>query len=304
MIGWLVVSAWGSDPEELLHLARERIRHGDYEGVRIVANQALEIPGDHQRTAQFLIAMSLDYGGDPEQALALYDALSESWPASEVPDELRFQRAECLGRLTRYDEAADELHALSRADRPAEDELVIELLAATFDFQRGKSSRKLEKVLARAQPGAAAYYQASARDAILDRAVAEANAIPFAGSDRAKAKALERRAALIHTADEQLAEIIRTEETRLALDGFVENARARVRLGHDLLAESPLTRLTEEQRELNRRLLAEKVEQIWVKASLYYDRGMQLAARMDWTAEPVPTMKAEYDALIAEVDRL
>ena len=148
------------------------------------------------------------------------------------------------------------------------------------------------------------YYQALARYAILSNAVEAADAIQFKGSDRKKGKALEERARLLEIGNEQLAEIIRCQEVQMALDGFLKLGRAHKQLGADMLDESPLTRLTPEQLAKNRDLLRKKVERVWVKASQYYDRAIQFAARMDWTGEPVPTMKAEYEALLAEVDGL
>jgi tetratricopeptide (TPR) repeat protein len=308
LFAWIALAAWASvDPEELLHLARERGRHGDYEGVRIVASQALEIDGDHQRSAQYLIAWSYEYGGDPQQALELYDALIHAYSNSKVPDDLRFRRAECLGRLGRYDEAMEELELLPAIDRPPLDQLKIDVLQSTWELEVGKERqayKRLTTTLTQVQPDVGTYYQALARYAILSNAVEAADAIQFKGSDRKKGKALEERARLLEIGNEQLAEIIRCQETQMALDGFLKLGRAHKKLGADMLDESPLTRLTPEQLAKNRDLLRKKVERVWVKASQYYDRAIQFAARMDWTGEPVPTMKAEYEALLAEVDGL
>ncbi len=49
--------AAGAEPsaaEPLLHDAR----HGDHEGTRLLAERALQLEGDHPRTAQYLIARS------------------------------------------------------------------------------------------------------------------------------------------------------------------------------------------------------------------------------------------------------
>ena len=308
MLWWSwIVAAWAEDPEQLMHLARERARHGDYEGVRIVASQALEMEGDHQRTAQFLIGMSYEFGGDPLEALEIYDALVAAWTPSKVPDDLRFRRAECLGRLERYDEALAEIEALPDIERPPLDQLKIDVLQSIWELDAGKERdayKRLTNALGSVAPDEGSYYQALARHAILANAVEAANEIKFSGSDRKKGRLLEERASLIEIGNEQLAEIVRLEEIQMALDGFLQLGRAHQRLGADLLDESNMSRLTPEQLAKNRDLLRKKVEMVWVKSSLYYDRGMQLASRMDWTGEPVPTLKSEYDALIREVDGL
>jgi tetratricopeptide (TPR) repeat protein len=294
-------------PDDLLHLARERLRHGDYEGVRILTGQALAIPGDHQRTAQYLEAMAWEFGGDPQKALAFYDSLEAAYPVPEIPDDLRFRRAECLGRLQRFDEAEDELGRLPHVERPPLDRLKIDVLRGVWDLELGRDRRgyrELSQTLAAAEPGVGTYYQALGHDALLDRAVGLAGRLPFEGSDHAKAKALNLRAGLLQVANDQLAAIIATEEPSFALEGFVALAHAYRALGHDLLSESPIRGLTDEQLALNRSMLKQKVDPIWTRASLYYDRGLQFAAQMDWVAEPVPTMHAEYDALVAEVNAL
>jgi tetratricopeptide (TPR) repeat protein len=295
----------GAGPEDLLHLARERLRHGDYEGVRIVAEQALEIPGDHQRTAQYLIAMSLELGGDPDEALRLYDALEAAWAVSAVPDDLRFRRAECLGRLGRYGEARAELGRLTRVERPALDQLKIDALLGIWTLELGhtrRGLRSLERTLAGAEAGVGTYYQAAARHAILAGAIDDAEQIAFVGGDRAKRRDLERRTGLIRIANDQLAAIILTDETSFSLDGFLRLGRAHASLGRALLDESPIRGLTDEQLAINRGLLEERVRAIWVRGTLYYDRGIQLAARMGWTGEPVPTLRAEHEALVDQVD--
>jgi tetratricopeptide (TPR) repeat protein len=305
------LAALGSElsagPDELLHLARERLRHGDWEGVRLVADEALSIPGDHQRTAQYLVAMSYEYGGDPQEALAIYEALEGAYDRAEIPEDLRFRRAECLGRLQRYREARQALRGLPRKDRPPLDQLKIDVLLGIWELELGhhrRAIRQLSRALQDAPSGVGTYYQALARHALLAQALRSAEQIEFSGSDRAKKRALEERAALIEIGNEQLAEIIRTDEVSFALGGFLELARAHAAVARAMLAESPVGYLTEEQQVLYRQMMAEQVEGIFVKATLYCDRGLELAARMDWTGEPVPSLRAEQAAIVAEVDSM
>lgn len=297
-------------PDDLVHLARERARNGDYEGARLVAEEAAAVPGPHQRTARYLVALSWEYDGDLEQALALYGALLAEEPGDE---DVVFRRAEVLGKLGRYAEARDQLDVLFHGNgvkgRAPADELKLRLLEATWDLELGKARRglkRLDRALAAADPATAPWYQGLARRAIVAHATSTAEALVFVGSDGEKERALEQRAALIALAEQELAALVRLDPsaTEHALDGFVRLARTYEDLGDDLLAESPLVKLTEEQRALNRKLLLERVEKVWVKGTLYYDRGLELAATRDWTAEPVPTMHAGHDALVAKVDSL
>lgn len=294
------------DPETLLHLARERLRHGDYDGVRVVADQALALEGEHQRTAQYLVAMSYEYGGKPEEALAIYDALEAAYPEREIPDDIRFRRAECLGRLSRYDEAREELAALPAGRRPPLDQLKIDVLLGIWEIALGKHKKgikRLDKALERAEPSVGSYYQALGRDALLDQALAAAKELRFDGSDKQKKSALQERAALIEVGNNQLIAIIETDEAAFALDGLLALGRAHADIARDMLNESPVAGLTEAQQAIYRETLAQHVEGIFVKATLYYDRAIELAAKMDWTEEPLPTIQRERQALIDEIDR-
>jgi tetratricopeptide (TPR) repeat protein len=298
-------------PDELLHVVRERLRHGEWEEARELGERALAIPGDHQRTAQYLIAMSWEFGGDPAEALSIYEALATAYGAS-APEDVVFRKAECLGRLERYDEARATLRPLRRGSRPELDELKIDVLDGIWALELGrerKGYRALTRTLAEAPAGVGTYYQAAARHVLLDRAVSSAAELAFVGSDRDKARAVELRTALIRAADDQLAALVLLGETEVpvgqspfVLDGFVALGRAHRAFGEDLLDESPLTDLTPEQLALNRQLLTERAAAVWTRGTLYYDRGLQLAARLDWTGEPVATMQAEYSALVALVD--
>jgi tetratricopeptide (TPR) repeat protein len=311
---WMLLLSTGAraePPDALMHLARERMRHGDYEGVRIVAQEALEQPGDHQRAAQYLVAMAYELGGEPQEAIAIYDALEGAYPRRAVPDDLRFRRAECLGRLGRVREARVELRRLPdpprASPRAPADLLKIEVLTGVWDLQLGRQRRgyrRLARVLDGADPAEAPRYQALARHRLLADALDAAALLVFEGSDRRKARVLRERAELIQIATEQLAQLIPTEQTDLVLDGFLRLGRAHHAIGLDMLAESPLEELTPDQRAINRDLLEERVAAIWVKATLFYDRAVGLAARMDWTAEPVPTLRAEHRALLDAVDAL
>ncbi|MEZ4241245.1 MAG: hypothetical protein R3F59_34825 [Myxococcota bacterium] len=297
----------GETPDDLLFEVRERIRHGDYAEARALAERAVSLPGDHQRTAQYLQAMAFEFDGDFVAAMAIYDALEAAWPAGQVPDDLRFRRAECLGRLDRFREARKELRRLPHVDRPPEDRLKIDALRGIWEVELGKQRRgyrRLHRAIDEVDPSWAPRYQALARHEILVRATETAALLTFEGSDARKARSLQERATLIAAADTQLAQLVPLEQTDLLLDGFLRQARAHRALGRDMLDESPLSKLTDAQRQVNRDLLEERVAAVWTKASLYYDRGVMVAARMDWTGEPVPTMKREYAATLDEVDAL
>ncbi|MCB9684575.1 MAG: hypothetical protein H6735_06035 [Alphaproteobacteria bacterium] len=292
-----------SSPDDLLHLARERARHGDWEGARILAQDAAEVPGEHQVVARYLTALCLEFEGRLPEALAAYDALMVDAPS----DDTRFRRAECLGKMGRVTEARDQLDDIARVRALSEaDQIKVNVLLAIWDLELGKE-RKALKQLDRVLDGAgeeAGYYQAMARNVLLHHALDQADDLAFDGSDRAKAKALERRAGLIALSEDQLAKTITLGEVGYALDGFLRLGRSYEDLGVDLLAESPVRGLTEAQLAINRDLLEDRVEKVWVKGTLFYDRAVQLAARENWTGAPLADIHTSWERLEARVDGL
>jgi len=305
----LALAADAADPEALLHEARTRARHGDYQGVRVVADQALTLPGDHQRTAQYLIAISWELGGDPARALPIYDALIDAWPRHEVPEDLTFRRAECLDRLGRHTAARRDLRRLGDPRRRGDpvDAMKIGALRGVFDITSGRSRRghrRLDELLADAPGHVAPDYQAKAHHALLTEAVHDAQALTFTRRDGRKARDLQHRAELIQAAREHLVAEIELRAPASALDGFLKLGHAHWSLGQDLLDERPPRGLTDEQRALNRALLAEKVTIVWTKGTRFFDRGLRLATQWQWTAEPVPSLQQAHASLVLAVEAL
>lgn len=292
-----VSTAWADDApsaaEILLHDARARARHGDHEGTRLLAERALQIEGDHQRTAQYLIARAWELQGEPERALAIYEALIAAWPRRRAPDDLVFRYAACLGALERRTEARRTLRWLgSVSRRPELDQLKIELLRGTWELQGGRARRglrRLTKTLEGADPQLAPSYQADARLAILTEALRSAGAQQTRSEDD-----LRQRAELLEIGNVQLAALVRLSTPEPTLEGFLRMGLAHEALGDDLLTESPYPG----------GLTLERVEGIWTKATLFYDRALSYAAMSSWASDPVPGIRAELQALIERVDTL
>lgn len=291
-----------SAPEERLHLARERARHGDWDGARLVLAPLLDAPAPDGFTARYLAALTLEFEGRLDDALSGYDALLIEDPTPDVV----FRRAETLGKLGRYDDARAALRDLPAAavGTPA-DQVKVDVLEASWDLARGKE-RRGEKHLRRLVDAPASseptFYLALARLDLLRLATRRAEALVFTGPDAERARNLQRRAALVLEAEEQLADLIRLGETRAALDGFVAVAHTYLDLGDDLDAEPIPGGLTDAQAAVYREELGGRVEQVWVKSTLYCDKGLEYAARQDWTAAPVPALVAERALAESRID--
>lgn len=309
LIAWCWV-AWASDPEALLAEARRRAVVGDFEGTRIVATEALETPGPHDAEARYLLAMGLEYGGRPEEALPIYDALLAAFSEPGRAADVRFRRAETLLRLGRHAEALAQLDEISGAERTPSDRIKVDLLRGLCELE--STDRAVEEVgferiraaLDTAAPIDAPWHQAMARARLAELAVNEAATIAFRGSRRKKAKQMDERAALVTLASEQIVPMIELEAPQWLLPTFLAAGRAHEDFGAAMLAESRVRGLSESQRALYDERVRERVEQVWVRASRYYDRGLQYAELAGWEGPETEALRAALAEVVGRVDEL
>lgn len=293
---------------DLLEEARSRALLGDYEGARILATQALDRPGSHHGTARYLVALSWEYDGDPRRALALYDDLLGEWTDGEGHADLLFRRAEALGRLGRTRAAIRQLDALGPlADRPFADHLKVDLLRGIWQVERGRQRAglaHLEGVLDDAFPTAAPYYQAWGRTVLLQASVDEAERIRFRGRTSRKGDQLVARASLVQESRDHLADIIPLESHAHTLEGLLAVGDAHVSFGQAILDESRPRRLTDDQRAIYERARAEKVEAVWVKAAMFYDRGVTYAEERALTGPRLDELRSAQASVLQRIEGL
>ncbi len=278
-----------ASPESLLTEARARARRGDTAGVRVVAEEALRIPGDHQRTAQYLVALSHDLDGDPQAALALYDPLSEAWSRRGIPADLAVRRAACLATLSRHAEALRQLRAVgpARALSPV-DRLKVEVLRGAWHLQAGRERRglrHLDAALQRVGPDTGPWHQARAREVLLRHGLAQAAALDLRG-DQVDTQ-LQTRAQLLSLAQDQVVEIVRLDQPQSSLRALHSLAMGHAALGDDLGGSA---------------VSSPTPEVVWVRAVQLLDRAQTLAARSAWTGDPVSEITQDRAELVQRVE--
>jgi len=294
----LILTALASpaDPAELLEEARHRALRGDYEGTRIVLAEALRVPGDHHLQARYLDALAWEYDGDLTRALQLYDEMLQDWPEDLSADDVLFRRAETLGRLGRFREADRQLRALD-GERPASDQLKIDLLHGIWHLEAGKQRRGLNEVtvaLADVEPDQAPWHQAQARLALIRVLVDSARPIPMRGSDRKKQRRLTSRTAFVRAAEDQLSAMIPLDATPHTLDGLLLVGAAYMDFGQAMRDEPELRRLNPLERTYYRSELNKRIEVVWIKGGLFFDRGLQYAASTGWQGPQVEELDAAH----------
>ena len=310
MIVLFLGMALATSHEDLLSEARRRAVVGDFEGTQIVAREALEIAGDHGPEARYLLALGLEYAGEPHQALQIYEALLAEAP-SDASDDLRFRRAEALGRLGRYPEALAQLDELGlQAARTPGDRVKLELLRGLWELElRDKQTEEqgVQRIVDTLE-GAAAFdapaHQAMARARLAELAAGQAALIEFEGGKKRKARRLEERATLVTLASDQLVPMIQLETPQWTLPTFLVAGRAFEAFGQAMLDESRVRGLNRRQRPIYETGRNEKVEAVWVKASRYYDRGLQYAELTGWQGAETEALREALAGVVQRVDDL
>ncbi len=296
-----------ASPRDLLDEARRRMLIGDYEGARIVAEQSLQRPGDHELDAQYLIGMGWEYDGEPERALDIYEGLLEDWPEGESTDDVVFRKAEALGRDKRYDEALSVLGTLGDpAQRKDSDRVKMELLKGLWEVELGDTMggvARLVETLDTATVVDSPWHQAMARGRILTVGIDQADLIAFKGRKKKKARQLEERGTLVGLAEQQLVAIIGLDRPVWALHGFVDLAHGYLAFGQAMLDESK-PRVKKSARSEYEQQRKEMVTQVWVKASKRLDRGIQYAHQVGWTTEPLDKLETDYAEVMAAIEAL
>jgi len=294
-------------PRELLDEARRRMLLGDYEGARIVAEQALERDGDHQLDAHYLLGMGWEYDEQPKKALEIYERLLEEMPEGESTDDVVFRKAEALGRDARYAEALEVLDTLGDPmERKDNDRVKMELLKGLWEIERGGTIAGVTRIVTTLESATVVdspWHQAMARAKLISIGVAQADEIAFKGGKKKKARQLQERGQLVGLAEEQLVQIIGLDKPVWALHGFVDVAHGYRAFGQAMLDESNVRvkkralPVYEEQRD-------SQVTQVWVKATKRLDRGIQYANQIGWTSDPLNELEADYIDLMAAIESL
>lgn len=315
MIVWLLTAtlafADSTDPADLLAEARRRAVVGDFEGTQIVAREALEIEGDHEDEARYLLGLGLEYAGDPGAAVAIYEDLLAEVDDPVQREHITFRRAEALGRAGRYEDALTQLAELGDpTTRAPGDRVKMELLRGLWELElpsrkdEASGLARVQRTLESAAPVDAPQHQAMARARLAELAAAEARQIDFRGRKKKKARRLEDRAKLVTLASDQLVPLVRLESPRQTLRTFLEVGRAFEAFGQAMLDESRVRGLNRAQREIYAAERADQVEAVWVKASRYYDRGIQYAETMGWEGPEADALREALSNVIERVDAL
>jgi hypothetical protein len=274
--------ALASDPAELVADGWDRVLEADYDGATLLARKALESPAESAEEATYLLGFATEWGGNPREAVSIYNEQLETWPSGVFAIDARFRRIEARGHSGDTSGALKALRRDFKRQRSlsSDDALKVGLLEATWLIQSGKDkkgTKKLERLLL--QPGVP-YYHALAR-ATLCRLLVQRSHSHSLDEPRTFDARLSQRAALLDAALAQLEPTIALSQHRWALIQLHLLGLGYERLGDDLL-RAPTAALSASEQGISPANRARRVEGLWMKGLKFYDLGIDHAARVQW----------------------
>lgn len=294
-------------PDWLVLQARKALREDRFDRARELAEQAYASPGAHDQEAAWLAGLTWQYQGVPQRALPWFDKADEAQPLGPFTDRIALSRSEAQAATGAFKEALATLRKTRRnrhafvygeRERYALDERMWKLgrvtergLENTRPRRLRRQTRKLLATIDGMDPNAATWQQAQARTQLAFLWLDFADEQGTATED-----AIERRAIFFANARAQLDPTVDLGHDRWSLAQLHRLGTSFERLGDDVVStHGSFEALPDEDRQ--------KVENVWVKATRYYDLAEEHAGRVRRDAEARLYGDAS-DHLEAKVDAL
>ncbi len=289
---------------EIIDAAVERRLRGDTAGaiarLQIVIEQ--QPPAPEQALALYQLGLCHERDERFDEALAAYDRLVQTWPASVVSQDGWFRRALCLEYLDRHREAR---RSLERVETTRGLDLHDRL---TLDLQRGISMvrsgrlraglRLLDSASAAAEGTELVPYLRGKAHVTRARVLLDAAAsLELSGSQRRQERALEQRAAYLADAEQQIAAAAYMGEPEWILEGLLLLGQAYLELHAAMLASSPPRKLSDEATAVYREEVAQRSQILQVKAWNHFDTGVSKAGEWGYVGRPLAQLVAARDAI-------
>jgi tetratricopeptide (TPR) repeat protein len=296
-------------PADRLEEGWERVRRGDYEGGAIMADQVLATgQAAFEEEALYLKGFSLEWAGQLEEALGIFDDILGRWPDGRYYRDSLFRKTETLGKLGRYAEALNLLKTNFESDKDLSeaDHIKIDLLKGIWLLEQGKSKpgmRVIATGLDRSSPDQVTWYQGQANSALVKEIVSRIESLTLKGGKAKMRKRLTEQAALINAAETLLKMTLDLKEPAWILDQIHSIGNAYQILG-DHLRAAPVGALDVLQRATYEQELRARIETVYIKGLKYYELGLKHADRVQWAGHRTEGLRTARDELAAKIEAL
>ena len=232
----------------------------------------------------------------------------EQWPEGNRRRDAVFRRALTQSEAGEHSAGLRTLKSLKRVKRyTRNDQLKIALVRGVMLLKSGKTRKGL-KTLVRTLEDASSlevvWYQAWARTALVEELLETSSHLEFDGPEKTWAATLERRSQVIVAAEAQLSKTVDLADANSIIAQLRMLGDAYVDFGADLQLSPAPTYLSEEEQTEYSRQLAGYVETTWVKASRYYELGIDHAARVGWLGPEPELLEARFAEINARLEGL
>ncbi|TVQ91702.1 MAG: hypothetical protein EA397_08840 [Deltaproteobacteria bacterium] len=298
-------SAPPAGAQDLIRLAVDRMGRRDFEGARILFDQAETRVSPAQGFALLpeityhragLAVLEERY----DLALQRYRQIPQRWPESHRQDDALFRAAEVRAILGDPSRALRDLRELPRPRRlePA-DRGKLEILREIWRLDSGdaRRPRRLRRAVRRAPADEIAFYVARGKARLARHAIEDAAQVDLGERPRAIRRGIRQRTHPLREAEELVREIIALREPEWIFEGVLILIEGFERFGDDLLRVPIPQELTAPQREIYLRGLQEHVTALWLRGIRYADTGRQVAARLEWSGRRVREIERRYEEL-------
>jgi tetratricopeptide (TPR) repeat protein len=284
--------------------ALRRVQIGDYLGARIMAQRHL---GDADRgiayRAHYITGISWELSNQCEPALIAYDNARKFADNLEQENDTWFRSGECLGALGEHRTAVTHLRNIHDLSTPG-DKSKKRIVTAILKVRKRSTwwtRWRLRKAISKPQDTDPEFYLAKGHIVLAHADIVRADKLPIKGRQRKMKRTLKKRAKLVANAEAHTVAAVALKEPEWILEGLLTLAYASESAG-DALLNSPVPRLSDEQREAYRAIIGKRVETMWTRSVAYLDEGTALANKTQWRSPRVAQIQRARELLIQRID--
>lgn len=291
-------------PHEQLDGALRRVQIGDYLGARIMAQRHL-VDADRgiAYRAHYITGISWELSNQCEPALLAYDNARRFADSLDQKNDTWFRSGECLGTLGEHRAAVTHLRNIHDLTTPG-DKSKKRIVTAILKVRKRSNwwtRWRLRKAISKPKDTAPGFYLAKGHIVLAHADIVRADKLPITGRQRKMKRALTKRAKLVANAEAHTVATVALKEPEWILEGLLTLAYASESAG-DALLNSPIPRLSDEQREAYRAIIGKRVETMWTRSIAYLDEGAALANKTQWRSPRVAQIQRARELLIQRID--
>jgi tetratricopeptide (TPR) repeat protein len=297
-------SAITAPPHEQLDGALRRVQIGDYLGARIMAQRHLS---DADRgiayRAHYITGISWELSNQCEPALLAYENARKFADNLDQKNDTWFRSGECLGALGEHRAAVTHLRNIHDLTTPG-DKSKKRIVTAILKVRKRSNwwtRWRLRKAISKPKDTGPAFYLAKGHIVLAHTDIVRADKLPIKGRQRKMKRALTKRAKLVANAEAHTVAAVALKEPEWILEGLLTLAYASESAG-DALLNSPIPKLSDEQKEAYRAIIGKRVETMWTRSIAYLDEGTALANKTQWRSPRVAQIQRARELLVQRID--